>query len=169
MPGRTKLQAFKGTSGIAYCPYCNVKAIAGANHHYCPVSVPHNMRFSRDRPRLPIPYDPGNLPKRTSQQIRENGQLAVELGGPGSDIAFETGVNGLCLLGNGLEGIDMALSFPPDIMHLLWENIIPALVRHWRGGFHQCPELRHVSERASENKRTIIRPVRRDGKPRNTS
>ena len=45
-----------------------------------------------------------------------------------------TGISGLSILSE-LPSIDFPRSFPPDCMHLFYENVIPALVRHYRGVF----------------------------------
>lgn len=44
------------------------------------------------------------------------------------------GLRGLSILSR-LGSIDFPRSFPPDSMHLWFENIIPDLVKHWRGKY----------------------------------
>lgn len=44
------------------------------------------------------------------------------------------GVKGLSILSR-LSSIDFPRSFPPDSMHLWFENVIPDLVKHWRGKY----------------------------------
>lgn len=34
-----------------------------------------------------------------------------------------------------LSSIHILRSFPPDAMHIWWENVIPDVVRHWRGKY----------------------------------
>ena len=45
-----------------------------------------------------------------------------------------TGISGLAILAQ-LPSIEFPRSFPPDSMHLFFENVLPALVRHYRGVF----------------------------------
>jgi hypothetical protein len=45
-----------------------------------------------------------------------------------------SGISGESVLSH-LKSIDFPRSFPPDSMHLFFENIIPTLVRHYRGVF----------------------------------
>ena len=44
------------------------------------------------------------------------------------------GVKGASILG-ALPGIKFPWSFPPDVMHLFYENVIPRVTRHYRGVF----------------------------------
>jgi len=50
------------------------------------------------------------------------------------EAADKTGIAGLAILSR-LPSIDFPPSFPPDSMHLFFENVIPALARHYRGVF----------------------------------
>ncbi|KAI5836976.1 hypothetical protein DFP73DRAFT_452625, partial [Morchella snyderi] len=44
------------------------------------------------------------------------------------------GIKGLSILSR-LKSIHFPRSFPPDSMHLWFENIITDLVKHWRGKY----------------------------------
>ena len=47
------------------------------------------------------------------------------------------GVKGKSILG-ALPGIRFPWSFPPDVMHLFYENVIPRIIKHYRGVFYMA-------------------------------
>jgi hypothetical protein len=50
-----------------------------------------------------------------------------------------------------LNSIDFPGSFPPDLMHLVYENVVPALFRHFRGVFFRSKAKTHnISQNAME-------------------
>ncbi|KAG9073965.1 hypothetical protein FRC06_011022, partial [Ceratobasidium sp. 370] len=51
-----------------------------------------------------------------------------------SEIAQESGINGQPIFAR-LKSIDLACCAPYDIMHLLFENLVPNLIKHWTGNF----------------------------------
>ncbi|KAH8152606.1 uncharacterized protein LAJ45_03447 [Morchella importuna] len=123
MPGREKLMNFKGVfhRGV-----------------YCPLEPPTNpapptvqARYGGEPPDLTT-YDSSNLPMRDDTQSRRIGLHVVQTGD--EHTAKRYGIKGPCCLSQ-LKSIDIPRSFPPDAMHLWWENIIPDLVKHWRGRF----------------------------------
>lgn len=61
------------------------------------------------------------------------------------------GVKGLSILSR-LSSIDFPRSFPPDSMHLWFENVIPDLVKHWRGKYRAEVEPIDGSEADDESK-----------------
>jgi hypothetical protein len=58
------------------------------------------------------------------------------------EAADKTGIAGLAILAQ-LPSIDFPRSFPPDSMHLFFENVVPALVRHYRGIFFKGATSEH--------------------------
>ncbi|KAB5587625.1 Transposase family Tnp2 protein [Ceratobasidium theobromae] len=50
------------------------------------------------------------------------------------ELAKDYGINGQPVL-TQLRSINLATSFPYDIMHLLFENLVPNLIHHWTGTF----------------------------------
>lgn len=69
---------------------------------------------------------------RSNLEFRED---AAHIEGTGHKEAGDlTGIAGLAILAK-LPSIDFPRSFPPDSMHLFFENVIPALTRHYRGVF----------------------------------
>lgn len=49
-------------------------------------------------------------------------------------LAKQYGINSRCIL-SGLRLIDVVASFPYDFMHLMYENLVPNLIKHWTGTF----------------------------------
>jgi hypothetical protein len=135
MPGRAKLQCFKGNRASRYCPYCMVEAVHNGNSTYCPFNMPHNPPEDSNIGNRPD-YDPLALPLRTDVETRDIASKIVNLGS--DKLAFQYGINKLAILAE-LTSLDMIRGFPPDEMHLYWENIIPGLVKHWRGNFTTLP------------------------------
>lgn len=100
---------------------------------------------------------------RDNDEFRED---AAYIGNVGHKEASDhTGIAGLALLAE-LPSIDFPRSFPPDSMHLFFENVIPALVRHYRGVYFKTDmsaedeatangndQQPHVHERSQKRKR----------------
>ena len=77
-------------------------------------------------------YNRENLPIRDDNTFRRDATHIEET--QHGEAIEETGIAGLAILSQ-LPSIDFPRSFPPDGMHLFFENVIPALVRHYRGVF----------------------------------
>ncbi|KAH0604134.1 uncharacterized protein H6S33_007165 [Morchella sextelata] len=127
MPGREKLMNFKGNRTTCYCPYCYIQGIHNRGI-YCPLKPPLNS----SQPQQWKTYEPSQLPMRNDDQTRKIAAHVVQTGD--DNVAKKYGIKGLSCLYQ-LSSIDLPRSFPPDAMHLWWENIIPDLVEHWRGKF----------------------------------
>jgi hypothetical protein len=137
MPGRAKLQGFKGSRASRYCSYCYAEAVSKGRATYCPFHMPETTQSASsttDR----TDYDILRLPLRNDADTRQG---ALDIVSTGSDeLAKKYGINHLAILSR-LRSIDLVQSFPPDAMHLFLENIIPDLVKHWRGRFDTLPEF----------------------------
>jgi hypothetical protein len=132
MPGRSKLQGFKGSRALRYCPYCYAMAVHSGNSTYCPFHMPHDIP-SDSAATGRTDYDILDLPSRGDTDTRRG---AADIVASGSDeLAKKYGINNLALLAR-LPSIDLVRSFPPDSMHLFWENVLPDLIKHWRGRFN---------------------------------
>jgi hypothetical protein len=112
-----------------------VEAVHNGNSTYCPFNMPHNPPEDSNIGTRPD-YDPLALPLRTDVETRDIASKIVNLGS--DKLAFQYGINKLAILAE-LTSLDMIRGFPPDEMHLYWENIIPGLVKHWRGNFTTLP------------------------------
>ncbi|KAL7270371.1 hypothetical protein RUND412_006929 [Rhizina undulata] len=60
------------------------------------------------------------------------------------------GIKGISIL-TRLEAIDFPRSFPPDCMHLFFENIVPDLFKIYRGNFFENVEETTPDEEATRN------------------
>ncbi|RPB17400.1 hypothetical protein P167DRAFT_479756, partial [Morchella conica CCBAS932] len=133
MPGREKLMNFKGNRGTSYCPYCYVHGVHNRGI-YCPLKPPLNPPSTVKREIISnwTSYDASNLPLRSDSECRKIADHVIETGD--DKTAKKYGIKGPSCLSELLT-IDIPKSFPPDAMHLWWENVIPDLFRHWRGKF----------------------------------
>jgi len=98
---------------------------------YCPFSPPVDPPDTVDQTHWEL-YDQDDLPMRTNNEFRANAKHIQETAH--KEAADRTGIAGLAILAR-LPSIDFPRSFPPDSMHLFFENVIPALTRHYRGVF----------------------------------
>ena len=64
-----------------------------------------------------------------AKQVEEAETLTVA-----KQIAKETGIKGTPILST-LDSVVLPQSFPPDYMHIVWENTIPTLVALWTGNY----------------------------------
>ncbi|KAI5843325.1 hypothetical protein DFP73DRAFT_455220, partial [Morchella snyderi] len=130
MPGREKIMNFKGNRATSYCPYCYIQGVHNRSV-YCPLKPPLNPPARHEELEWET-YDASNLPMRDDKISR---QIATHVVQTGDDNAAKRhGIKGPSCLSQ-LPSIDIPRSFPPDAMHLWWENVIPDMVEHWRGKF----------------------------------
>lgn len=98
---------------------------------YCPFTPPSNPPGSKDCSEWET-YNQENLPIRNNDTFRYD---ATHIEETADKIAADlTGIAGQAILSR-LPSIDFPRSFPPDSMHLFYENVIPAMIRHYRGIF----------------------------------
>ncbi|KAF8738383.1 hypothetical protein RHS02_05723, partial [Rhizoctonia solani] len=102
----------------------------GGTHLYCPLH----------RKEEPF-FDPMKLPARTHQECIEQGLtvLQAQTSNAQSKLATATGVKGVSSLAR-LPSISIPASFPIDIMHMIFINIIPQLIDIWTGNFNNMDE-----------------------------
>jgi hypothetical protein len=135
-----------GNRATAYCEYCQAHGIWN-NSIYCPCSPPKDPpreEIARNGTMFPwngFELDRRNLPLRKNDTSRKLANHIVK------DLCTECpkryGIRGESILLH-LPSIDFPRSFPPDMMHLFFENVIPSMFRHYRGIF-----FRHNSKTAS--------------------
>lgn len=70
---------------------------------------------------------------RTDQEFRLVGSQIARQGATNKQRS-KYGLKGLSILSQ-LTSIDFPRSFPPDSMHLWFENVLPDLIKHWRGKY----------------------------------
>ncbi|KAJ7727431.1 hypothetical protein DFH07DRAFT_683911, partial [Mycena maculata] len=125
-----KMLNVKGHNGFCPCRSCKIKGVrnvsGGDTIYYIPLTHPH---IPGERPRS---WNPRNLPLRTHSDWPD---LVIELKDlrlkkDRNNLMFDQGIKGLPALGR-VGCLDFARSFPWDIMHLFFENIIRILVNLW--------------------------------------
>jgi hypothetical protein len=141
MPGREKLMHLKGNRAYSFCNYCLCRGIHNGSAIYCPFIPPKDPpeELTTDpanakQKGYPWPsHDCRHLPLRNDSAFRQD--AAYIASDPGHTAAQKkTGIAGQSVL-HRLSSIDFPRSFPPDSMHLFYENIIPDMVKHYRGVF----------------------------------
>jgi hypothetical protein len=95
-------------------------------HRYCPLHQPDGSRTN-----------PLNLPLRTHEDSIRIGLEVLEAPSDTahSRLASETGIKGVSLL-TRVPSILVPASFPVDLMHMIWLNLIPQLVEMWTEEFN---------------------------------
>ena len=125
-PALTKLTHMKGHNGLCPCRFCEIRGVRppGVKVYYVPL-------FRSDGS-----VSPADLPMRNHTTFIEQGNqvLAAATIGEANELAKKHGIKGLSVL-SGLGSLNFPLSFPFDFMHLIFENLIPNLVRHYTGTF----------------------------------
>jgi hypothetical protein len=106
-------------------------AIAGRTagngvHLYCPLHRPNGDA-----------YNPLDLPLRTHEETLRLGYhvLSAPNETVSSNRATECGIKGVSLL-TQLSSVSIPASFPVEIMHMVWINLIPQLVDLWTNNFN---------------------------------
>jgi hypothetical protein len=139
LPAVAKFLEQKGHSAVSPCSTCEatgVRMLAIGNVakastvYYFPLRPPHD----HPTPRGPI-WEPECLPMRTDQRI--NDQLTEIEAAPTTalkeTLAKKYGLNGRTLLSR-LSSVSVA-STPRDVMHLLFEHMVPMMVSFWKGEY----------------------------------
>ena len=125
-PGISKLTQMKGHNGLHPCRWCEIIGIhaEGGNVYYVPLYRPDGS------------IDPANLPMRSHDRFIQQGMAVLEAStkAAAERLAKDSGIKGVPLL-SSLNTLNFPFSFPLDFMHLIFENLIPNLVRHYTGTF----------------------------------
>ena len=125
-PGITKLTRMKGHNGLHPCRFCEILGIRaeGGKTYYVPLYRPAGS------------IDPTNLPMRSHDRFIQQGTEVLEASTStmAERLAKDSGIKGVPLL-SSLNTLNFPLSFSFDFMHLIFENAIPNLVRHYTGTF----------------------------------
>lgn len=130
IPAITKALEFVGHNGRYPCRFCMIMAISGrtvnGTHLYCPL---HRSDGN--------PYRPLDLPLRTHDETIKLGYNVLRAPNEtaSADLATECGVKGVSLLVR-LPSVSIPASFPVEIMHMVWVNLIPQLVNLWTNDFN---------------------------------
>lgn len=125
-PGISKLTEMKGHNGLHPCWFCEIIGVraGGKGVYYVPLYRPGGS------------IDPTNLPMRSHERFIEQGTAVLEAStdAEAKRLAKDSGIKGVPLLST-TNTLNFPFSFPLDFMHLIFENLIPNLVRHYTGTF----------------------------------
>jgi hypothetical protein len=129
IPAVSKLLALKGHNAVMPCRACYIRGVlcqlARNSVYYVPLTAPgHEHPF------------PVALLMRTHASFLFH---LTQLEAAGTDaerrtIAKDCGINSRSIFAR-LGSVDLASSAPYDIMHLLFENLVPNMIKHWTGNF----------------------------------
>ncbi|CAE6541180.1 unnamed protein product [Rhizoctonia solani] len=130
IPAVSKLLMMKGHNAVKPCRACLIPAVPCQLErnvvYYVPMSHPGRLHV--------LTYE--DLPLRDHQQVLD--QLtkieAASTQAQRKQLTREYGLNSRSIFAY-LRSIDLATCAPYDAMHLLFENLIPNMIRHWIGKF----------------------------------
>jgi hypothetical protein len=134
MPASKHLSGMNGLGAMHPCRVCNIRGILHLKRYYVPLKPPKGYNtadLSRGK------YEPSNLPMRTQQtiesQIREiEGATKAHR----TELSRKYGIKSNSVIAN-VSGFQRVLGFPHEFMHLVFLNIIPMMIRLWKGAFFQ--------------------------------
>ena len=143
IPAVSLVMRMKGHNGISPCRMCEIVGIRIPSSNITTHYVPHH-RANFPRSPQSADYDLSNVPLRTHQRFMQQAQevQSAPTSAAADRLATRYGIKGIPLL-SALSSLSFPRSFPYDFMHLIWENLIPNLVRLWTGQFK---DIDHTDE-----------------------
>ncbi|KAG8703712.1 hypothetical protein FRC09_003998 [Ceratobasidium sp. 395] len=134
IPAVSKMLAMKGHNAILPCRACLTRSIIGANSvQYLPLTYPGD----------PDGFPPEFLFMRTHADFLRHYRILDNLvGQPGPRKRYakeQAGINDRPIFAH-LKSFDLAKCAPYDIMHLLFENLVPNMIKHWIGKFKKLDQ-----------------------------
>jgi hypothetical protein len=130
IPAVSKLLAMKGHNAVTPCRACYIRGVlcqlARNAVYYVPLTMPGDN----------APFPPDALLMRTQNSFMFHyAELdAAPTVAARRRVAQDCGINARSVFSR-LKSIDLASCAPYDIMHLLFENLVPNLIKHWTGAF----------------------------------
>lgn len=140
MPAVAMMMRMLGHNAISPCRACHITGVRIPDK---PKSTTHYVPLDRStHPSSPLPsrYDPRRLPLRDHHSFMQQAR-AVESAPTAAArdrLRKRTGIKGVAALST-LSSLSFPESFPHDFMHLIFENVIPALTLLWTGKFKDFP------------------------------
>jgi hypothetical protein len=130
LPAIAKVMGISGHNSYQHCRFCTIQGVH-VGHIYCPLRTPNGYA-----PDLAFNYDPANLSLRNDATYRKvaTETLESETFNPYVPSKPPYGVAQYSTLYE-LDTIDFPRSFPIDVMHLVYENIVPKMFQWWCGEF----------------------------------
>ncbi|KAG9126908.1 hypothetical protein FRC07_001453 [Ceratobasidium sp. 392] len=142
IPALSKLLMLKGHTAITPCRACLIRStpcqLATTIHHYFPLTPPD---YDVVPPEALIPRTHQSYMRTYNQLDREERPAAR------AALAQGTGINGRTILAE-LGSIDLASCAPYELMHLIFENLVPNMVMLWKNEFKwiKDPEVYHIGK-----------------------
>ena len=131
-----KTMGISGHGSYNHCRFCTIQGIYSSNHIYCPLRTPEgwpeNTAFHHYPARLPL-RDNATYRRVAAETLQHEAFNPRPRGGP------EYGVAQYSMFYQ-LDTIDFPRSFPNDVMHLIFQNVVPNLFRWWSGEFLKMNE-----------------------------
>jgi hypothetical protein len=127
LPAISKLMGISGHNSYDHCRFCELRGIHH-KHIYCPLRSPRRWRET-------FRHDPAHLPLRNNTRYREVASTLRLQYDPVTDP--KNAVYGVLHISSlyDLQTIDFPRSFPTDVMHLVFANVVPSLFEWWTGRF----------------------------------
>ncbi|KAG8728652.1 hypothetical protein FRC10_004729 [Ceratobasidium sp. 414] len=138
IPAITKMLMIKAHNSITPCRTCSLQGIIYYYEcnsiYYIPLMAPETREN----------FPPELLPLCTHKETLAVLTRLDDLAGPCRKaacqrVAQETGIIGRSIFAH-LKSVDLSSSFPYDFMHLVFENLVPNMVRHWTSEFKGLDE-----------------------------
>ena len=130
IPAMALVMRMKGQNVISPCRICEIKAIRLDRTYYLPLQ---REKFPDAEPQRYYPLD---LPIHTHKKLLDQAHK-VEMASNNKtrdNLGKKYGIKGVSVL-SCISSITFPSSFPFDFMHLIWENLIPNLIKFWTGTF----------------------------------
>ena len=128
LPALAKVMCTIGHNSYQGYHFCYLRGIYCANnkHVYYPLLPPKRLTSTR--------YTSNALPERTHRRYLQDIDTIENSGSKANRTQSikAAGINGRSIMFE-LRSIRFPDSFPVDIMHSLFENVAPAMFRHWTG------------------------------------
>jgi hypothetical protein len=135
IPAVTKILKFIGHNSCFPCCFCLIPTVPGVTskggtHRYCPLHQPDGFQTN-----------PLNLVLQNHKDCLKVGLDALQAlnDTTRNKMASKTGIKGVSLL-TRVPSISVPSSFPIDLMHMIWLNLVPQLVEMWTGKFNQLDD-----------------------------
>jgi hypothetical protein len=138
IPAVSMLMRMKGHNGFSPCRMCNITGLRvphGATTNYIPLDRSQHPSVKGQVGAVQI-FDAEDLPLRSHKQIMAQAhevQFAKDQT-TADRLSRQYGINGISIF-SSLHSMRFPTSFPYDFMHLIFENVLKALVLHWTGNF----------------------------------
>ncbi|QRV83012.1 Transposase family Tnp2 protein [Ceratobasidium sp. AG-Ba] len=131
IPAVTKLLAMKGHNGKTPCRTCYIQGVPyrypRTTVYYVPLTMPGGEQALQPNLLLHRTHELFQLHYRSLEALNDNPPRRTEL-------SQDLGINARPIFAR-LKSIDLATCAPYDIMHLLFENLVPNMIAHWTGRF----------------------------------